>query len=605
MSNPATFGSHSDWVRGEDFQPIDRALGALIGRLDAGGFPEIPLAAALLSRARADGDVCLPLASLAARFTDARPALPADTHWLQRLRASRLVGAPGDFKPLILDAANRLYLHRLHEDERHLTDAIQQRAAAAPISVDSALFRSACEKHLGRRTPGADGIDRQRVAACAALTRRLTLITGGPGTGKTHTAGGIITMGIELGLLAPGRIALAAPTGKAAARLEGKITEAFERAAASGLVPPQEYPRAKTLHRLLGASADGLRFRHDAAHPLACDFLLVDEASMVDQMMMARLFLACPPQARIVLLGDPNQLASVEAGSVLADLCAGARECPADPDGALAASTGESLPAGDKTTAPLADCRVHLNINHRAEEGAGLIELAQHIHDGESAAALEWIQNPGRLALAMEPLPAASGLMGALLQRVRQVFDNACAMAQPEAALEALSRFKILCALRQGPFGATAINQRLEQSLRPAGSGQWYKGRPVLITRNDYGVRLFNGDLGIAWPDSGGKMRVWFSDTAGPLRGIDPGRLPAHDTAFALTVHQSQGSEFDEVLVVLPDRPAPVLTRELVYTGVTRARRRVTVMSPPDIFSAAIKARTCRVSGLRAALWGD
>ena len=585
MNEPTpTFGEYETLLGNDElqFRPIDRALGELIARMAPGIAPEIPLAAALLSRDRGRGDVCLDLGEsyqpeLRTAEGEAH-SLPAREHWLESLRdCPALVGAPGEFKPLIL-AGNRLYLHRLHNFENQLAEALLERAAQTD-DLDEAQFKKTCASFFPDSRPGADGTDRQHLAARTALSRRLTLITGGPGTGKTHTAGRIITLGLELGVLSPGRIALAAPTGKAAARLQEQIKDAFEQSPISNPPDADDRPKAMTLHRLLGASADGSRFRHHTDKLLPFDFLLVDEASMIDLLMMSRLFAACGPDTRVVLLGDPDQLTSVDAGSVLADLC------------------GEASASG-----PLAECRVRLNVSRRAGKSTGILELAERVNTGQPQAALDWIQDPAHPHLRHEPLPATDDLAGQLAQPVREMFAQVQDAPDAHGALAALNRFKILTAMRRGPFGAPGINRQLEQALHL--SGDWYPGRPVLITRNDYAVRLFNGDLGVAWPASDGNgMAVWFISPEGELREIPPGRLPEHETAFALTIHKSQGSEFDRVLVVLPSQATPVLTRELVYTGITRAKNEVTLMAQPEILGSAIEAKTTRASGLRDTLW--
>lgn len=580
-----TFGDYEALLANDElqFRPIDRALGELMARMAPDAAPEIPLAAALLSRDRGRGDVCLDLGESfqpELRTPDGKThALPTREAWLRALReCPTLVGQPDEFKPLIL-AGDRLYLHRLHTFETQLAGALLQRAAQVD-SLDESRFKSACAKFFPDSKPGTDGIDRQHLAARTALSRRLTLITGGPGTGKTHTAGRIITLGLELGVLKTGRIALAAPTGKAAARLQEQIKDAFEQSPLTNLPPADDRPQAMTLHRLLGASADGSRFRHHADKLLPYDFLLVDEASMIDLLMMSRLFTACGPDTRVVLLGDPDQLTSVDAGSVLADLC-----------------------GSENANGKLADCRVHLNISRRAGEGTGILQLANHINVGHPEAALDWIHDPAHTHLSHNPLAVSDDLSIELTKPIRRLFRRVEDAFDAREALGILNKFKILTAIRRGHFGAPEINRQLEQNL-PV-TGNWYRGRPILITRNDYAVRLFNGDLGVVWPASDGEgMAVCFISPEGELREISPGRLPQHETAFALTIHKSQGSEFDHVLVLLPSQLTPVLTRELIYTGITRAKSEVSIMAPSDILIAAIEAKTNRASGLRDSLWG-
>ncbi len=586
-------GQHGE-MDNDPSRRLDRVLGALLARLDGGAVPTIGPVTALLSQRRQEGHVCLDL-----RDASSATLLPAGFS-LEELRKSRLVGAPGEFKPLILDGADRLYLHQLYQDECALARAILQRAAQPPCTLEAEAFRAACEFHLGARSPGPDGMDRTRIAAYLALTRTLALVTGGPGTGKTWLAGRILGMGISLGVFAPHRVALAAPTGKAAARLDEMIRPNLDDAARAQL------PGARTLHRLLGVSADGRRTRHHARFPLDCDVLVVDETSMADQRMLSLLFDACPPHARILLLGDPGQLAPVEAGSILADLAACSRDYPNDVQGHIEAATGESLPPADDK-GPLADCRVHLNVNHRFRECPGLSELAAGIREGRSGDVRGKLGEGSLTGVTWEPKPLTAAGIAAILAPFQEAFGRACAAETPAKAHAELSRAKILCALRQGPWGAPAINERLEARLRSAGlaeAGDWYRGRPVMVTRNDYALGLFNGDLGVAWPDDEGRRCVWFAgaDAKGAMRAFDPSRLPAHETAYALTIHKSQGSEFDEVLVLLPEGADSMMTREMAYTAVTRARRKVTLVASAELLAAAIETPTRRAGGLAEAL---
>jgi exodeoxyribonuclease V alpha subunit len=609
------FGEHAPVVNSDEFRPVDRALGALLHRMDKDATPELALAGAVLSRARGRGDVCLPLGpkdfqpQLTCDYGDPLP-LPSREAWLKLLNDSPLVGQPNDFQPLILDVANRLYLHRLHHFETGLAEALRTRAAEEPASFTVADFKSNLPAFFLGSKPSADGIHRQYVAAYVGLTRKLSIITGGPGTGKTYVAGRLLTLGIKLNVIDPLRIALAAPTGKAAARLQEQIRNALADAEKNQLLPKPldaaELPEARTLHRLLGASADGSRFRFDENNLLPYDVVLVDEASMIDLLMMARLFRACRSDTRIILLGDPDQLASVEAGSVLADICGNAHDLPATPKytADAAAATGQPLKPA-KETNPLGDCVVRLDFSHRAENAKDILTLAKHVNAGDADAATKWMDQPENIHLARETLPAAHQLTDRLLNSVRDVFQKATQADSPEQALTEWNAFRILCAMRRGPFGSPRINQRLEQALLESGDrkpNEWYHGRPVIITRNNYPTRLFNGDLGIVWQDESG-LAVYFINPTGELMRIAPGRLPEHESAFALTIHKSQGSEFDRVLVVLPSQTAPVLTRELVYTGITRAKNEVTLMAPPEILPAAIGAKTTRASGLRDALW--
>ncbi|MBA2432578.1 MAG: exodeoxyribonuclease V subunit alpha [Chthoniobacterales bacterium] len=514
------------------FSALDRQFGEFVERLHGAKCPELRQAAMLVSRRRAEGNICIPMVELPASCT---------------------VGSGAEFTPLVLQNG-RLYLRRYWEYEQQLARAILARA--------------------GGKSPKRKLKDQQELAATNAVTRNFSVITGGPGTGKTHTVRAILQLlraqpdGAEL------QIALAAPTGKAAARLSDALRE-------SGL-------EATTIHRLLGTIPDSPYFRHNAERPLTADVVIVDEASMVDLALMAKLVEAVPLTSRLVLLGDRNQLASVEAGNVLADIC-------------------EAAEAKDS---PLHGSVVELQRNYRFAETGGIYTVSSAINAGDAEAAFRALQ-PADGEVHWNKLPAPETLSTALRERIIAGYGGYLRTSDPAAALAELQQFRILGAVRHGPFGVERLNSLAEEVLAEAGllaprSG-WYSGRPVIITRNDHHLQLFNGDSGIILPDpeAGGELRAFFVSAEGKLRRFLPSRLPQHETAFALTVHKSQGSEFDRLLLVLPEKGSPVLTRELLYTGITRARSGVELWCNEEIFRAAVARRTVRTSGLREALARD
>jgi exodeoxyribonuclease V alpha subunit len=601
-----------------NFSPLNLQAARFLAELDGAAPLELVLAAALVSRQVEEGHVCLDLAEIAARPLPglAGPALvsPELGAWVRALRASPVVGAPGEFKPLVLDGSGRLYLYRYWAYEQALSSYLLERAREPLAPLEGERLREG----LASLFP-APPTDWQRVAALLALLRPLTVISGGPGTGKTSTVVKILALLSEQSRGGKPRIALGAPTGKAAARLKDSV-----RTAKSALASSPERLEAipedvSTLHRLLGARPGSSRFRHDAGNPLPLDVLVVDEASMVDLPLMAKLVTALPRRARLILLGDRDQLASVEAGAVLGDLCGSSRAEPFSPSLAAAVGSlaGDRLPV-DPEAQPgsLSDSVVLLQRNYRFGEQSPIGKLSRAIYRGESDAALDGLRS-GEGGLAWVPLGERGGTLRELAKRVVRGCELLVRAERPDQALEALGRFQVLCALRRGKWGAEEVNAFAERELasagllravpRRAGEERWYPGRPVMVTANDYVLRLFNGDVGVALPDpgAGGDLRVFFPAPEGGLRSLPPARLPAHETAYALTVHKSQGSEFDEVLLLLGDRPAPVLTRELLYTGVTRARRRVEVWGTDGVFREAVARRVKRSSGLRDALWGS
>ena len=586
------------------FSAADLHFARLIARLGGTDDERVALAAALVSRAAADGDVCLDLNRLAGGAPGGSTTplrCPEAGVWRCALKACRAVGRPGERRPLVLDHRNRLYLHRYWDYEQRLAAALRERVRSAPASIDPARLRAAIRRHFPEPCP-AQEIDWQQVAVAVALSKRFAVISGGPGTGKTFTVSRLIAVCEELAPEMPPRVILAAPTGKAAARLG----ESLRRA---GRGTRQE---VLTLHRLLRPIPGTPLFRHHAANPLAADLLVVDEASMVDLALMAKLVDALPVEARLILVGDKDQLASVEAGAVLGDIC-GRGRTPLFSK-AMASRirdlTGQAVPAAEGG-GELADCIVELQTGRRFTAGSAIAELSRAVNRGDPEQALELLSRPGTESIAWLETPAPA----AMAPLIRSGYAAHASHGPPAALLDGLERFRVLCAHRAGPFGAEGVNRLAERLLMQQGTlridprraGPWYAGRPVLITRNDYPLGLFNGDTGITLPDPDGgadELFVFFPNAGGGVRRFLPYRLPEHETVFAMTVHKSQGSEFDEVLLLLPDRESPVLTRELIYTALTRARTRLTVRAGRDLLAAAIRRRIERASGLQEALWG-
>ncbi len=600
--------------------PLSRQFASSLLRHDPNASAAVIYAAWLASEAVSEGNVCVDLAACAGqrRWHDAvQPGvvLPALVEWVEQLRASRLVGAPGAFAPLILDEHQRLYLARYWRYEQILAADLSARAATPCDEVDGARLQTDLDRLFGVNI-GSEP-DGQRAAAEKAVLRRLCVISGGPGTGKTSTVVRILAV-LQMQYRGGLTIRLAAPTGKAAARMQeavrgakGQLGSAYPLPSplppvgegmtvtgvgelGGGLTPeilaaiPEQ---ASTLHRLLGSRPDSSVFRHDRNHPLPLDVLVVDEASMIDLALMAKLVEALPPRARLILLGDKDQLASVEAGAVFGDICAGA----AAGRGAFCASIA----------------LLHKSYRFGADSGIG--KLAQAIRDGEADAALGLLAGGVSAAVVWRRDGlAAPGSRTLLAQRLlagyREYLAAVRSGAAPAALFEAFGRFRVLCAHREGYAGVDGLNALAEGALRrdgliPQREG-WYHGRPVMINRNDYNLSLFNGDVGIAI-GSGGELRVYFQGADGQSRDFAPGRLPQHETVYAMTVHKSQGSEFDEVLLVLPDEITPVINRALVYTAVTRARRCIEVWGGEAVLKQAVAREVVRSSGLKERLWPE
>lgn len=611
----------------------------------AGDDPDVLLGAALALRAPRFGHVCVELARVADRVAlepqphrggDGAPRAdtgelpwPEPTTWQQALTASPAVrgGGPGE-TPLVLEDG-RLYLDRYWRYEQQLAEALIARAAQRVEDVDLAALQSGLDELFGPADPVV--ADRQRLAAALAVLRRLTVIAGGPGTGKTYTVTRVLALLYAEALARepdrPLRVALAAPTGKAAARLQDSLRDGL---AALSLAPTVrdalERTPAFTLHRLLGTRRDSAtRFRHAADDPLPHDVIIVDEASMVSLPMMAKLVDAVRDDARLVLLGDRDQLASVEAGAAFGDICgpSGSRPVLCLSPSAVAEledALGTRVEPDDVAAEPgVWDAIVHLNRFRRYDEASplGTIAAAIQREDTEPGVALRLLedrQGGGEAVRLLDPGHADDAVRSAETDVV-EAYAGYARLAlgddpDPAEVLAAFGSLRVLCALRRGPQGARAWNERLEARLAREVPGfrtdqTWYVGRPILITQNDYGVRLYNGDVGVilADPDHPDRRIAVFPATDGSLRRLSPARLPACETTFAMTIHKSQGSQFDHAVVVLPEVSSPVLTRELVYTAITRATTRTTLLARESILREAIGRPIQRATGLLPRLW--
>ena len=602
-------------------RPMDRAFARFLATLDPAADARILATGALLSRELADGHICVDIATLGER----EPVLADAAQWLA---GSPLVAVDNGHPsaPLVLDDG-LLYLRRFWRDEARVAAAI--RARLAPLPAPAGL-----RGELDRLFPadGAD-IDWQKIACAVAARSAFAVITGGPGTGKTTTV--VRLLGLLQTLAARSRqprlrIRLAAPTGKAAARLNASIAAQVAQLDVDASVREGIPAEVTTLHRLLGSRPDTRAFHHNADNPLHVDVLVIDEASMIDLEMMAATLDALPPGARLILLGDKDQLSSVEAGAVLGDLCARAEPGHYDDDTRrhLAEVAGVDVsPWTDPASAWPLDQRITmLRRSRRFGTDSGIGALAAAINHGDAQAVAATF-NGGYTDIAR--LAAAPAAIAALAiegrgdapgyrhfhawidthRPGRDAGDDAH-VAWARGALEAYSRFQLLCATRKGEHGVDGQNARIAQGLLERGlirsAVGWYEGRPVIVSRNDYALGLMNGDIGItlALPDGqgGSMLRVAFlvmDEARGErIRFVTPSRLTAVDTVYAMTVHKSQGSEFEHAALGLPPDPSPVLTRELVYTGITRARRHFTLLAAPDILAYAVGRKTKRASGL-------
>ncbi len=587
-----------------------------LGRKDGEDAEAVRLAAALASAATRRGHICLDLEAWAGKEiideeSGSRVLLtcPDPPTWSACLQRSPVIGRPGQYRPLILDDKKRLYLYRYWDYERRLIDWV-----LGPGSGELHRDPNLLKKGIQSLFPASDAnaIDWQMVAALAASTRRFCVVSGGPGTGKTTTVARILALAVFLGTDAdPLRIALAAPTGKAASRLEESIKNVFRHLPLDEALKERIPRQASTIHRLLGSRRHSPYFRHDQDHPLAADLVVIDEASMVDLALMAKLVVALPAHARLLLLGDKDQLASVEAGAVLGDICGSSNLAAFTPGFCerCRAVTGVAPISPAAETSPLVDSLVELNRNYRFGEDSGIGGASRAVRRGEAERALHLFAEQGSTDLTWHPLPAPREFARDLQRACRDALEAYLEAVDLETLFAAFSNHRVLCAVRRGPYGVETVNALIDHYVRRrlgiSRAARWYPRKPVLITRNDYGLGLYNGDVGIAFPDpaANGSIRVYFQEPDGHWRKIHPHRLPEHELVWAMTVHKSQGSEFGDVHLVLPERDSPLLTRELLYTGITRARRRVSLWASEAVFRNAVLRRIERSSGLRDALW--
>jgi exodeoxyribonuclease V alpha subunit len=596
------------------FSELDIQFAKFISRLDGGENQQLALAAAMVSNRVQAGHICLNLAesagtSISAGDSDSKIELPRLPEWLTALEASSVVGKPGEYKPLILDGKSRLYLYRYWNYEKILGDSIINRAALECNNIDSNLLHDG----LIRMFPddGDSETDWQKVAAFIALTRSFCVISGAPGTGKTATVAKIIALLLEQDQSI--RFALTAPTGKAAVRLQESIREIKQTLDCPEAIKNLITDSASTIHRLLKPVPDSPYFKFNRDNPLPADVVIVDEASMVDLALMAKLVAALKPRTRLILLGDKDQLSSVEAGAVLNDICGADRKYGFSSrfHELYHDITGETLrlAADDAFNSPMKDCIVRLHRNYRFGIRSGIWAASHSINTGDNREALAILDSDKFSDIRRRPLPGLKNVIASLKDKIIEGYKAYLTASDPAEAIDLFGQFRILCAVREGPYGVVVVNKYIEQILRSARliepASPWYIGRPVMVTRNDYGLDLYNGDIGLVLsdPESDNRPRVHFRGPDGALRKISPVRLPEHETVFAMTVHKSQGSEYDRIILILPERDSPVVTRELIYTGLTRAKKTAEIWCNENVLEAGLARNIRRSSGLADRLW--
>jgi exodeoxyribonuclease V alpha subunit len=610
-----------------ELNELDAVFARFMQDLSGSRSEALYLAAALVSSDTRNGHICIQLSDVAGRVVRRGDGghdtvvCPEAGSWRACLESADVVGRPGDYRPMILDDKSRLYLYRYWKYEQSLIDRIRRRvtgprSASILPGLDAVLLKDGLSRLFLSEPP--PGVDWRAVAAVSAVLNSFTVISGSPGTGKTTTVAKILALLLEQTEGKPLRIALAAPTGKAAVRLQEAVGRAKEKLACSEDIRSAIPDKTSTVHRLLGTIPRSPYFRHNAGNPLPYDVVVVDEASMIALPLFSKLVEAVRPEGKIIVLGDKDQLASVEAGAVLGDICGSGnpnlfsrgfadRVCEYT---AMEIGSDPKLAAGG-----LRDGIVSLEQNFRYGESSGIARLSKAVNNGDGIAAWDILRGTDYQDVRWAPLPQAGRLQGALQDTVGEsLLDYYKAVEEglePFKIFERFETFRILCALRQGRYGVVGINDIVEDMLRRMHlippETRYYPGKPVMVTRNDYQMALFNGDIGIMVrdPDAPEGLQVAFRDAGGGIRIFHPLRLPEHETAYAMTVHKSQGSEYDRILILFPERDNPVLTRELIYTAVTRAKIQAELWSNEAVFRAAAARRIERTSGLRDALWGE
>ncbi len=570
-----------------------RSLSALLRKSEPTAGPELDEAVLALASGLEEGHVCLDV--------DSDQKIKATVAALRKLRT--IVGEPGEFKPLILDG-RRLYLARYWYYEHTVESALRKLS----VPVETMPGEEALRSSLRRVFPEGWTNNEQVFAALGAAVRNLAIISGGPGTGKTTTVSRILALKVML--RPPGSryvVRLAAPTGKAADRLRETISRAK-----TTMDLPEETRRlipdeASTIHRLLGIRHESGRPAYNASNPVHADLIVLDESSMIDLSLMTRVVEALRPGAGLILLGDKDQLDAVQPGSVFGELCGEQVYTPEFL--ALARKVLGEISVPPSRGAGLRDALFILTKSYRFGEASGIGRLARAVNAGDDDEAIRILSSDASGELIWHKTVSGGGEVfpeNAVAHWLQPYFDLVHGKAPEAECFEAFARFRLLTPLRDGPGGVGALNELVQQWLKRQGiitTGQeWYPGKPVIITANNYTLNLFNGDVGITLADADKNLRVVFPGEAETFRAYPPARLPDHMPAYATTVHKSQGSEFEDILLLIPDVESPVITRNLLYTGITRARRRCEVWGTEAVIRAGIGRKPQRMSGLGAKL---
>ncbi len=572
-------------LRQADYSELAYQFAKYIERQDNNSDALIVLTAALLSEAVSKGHVCLNLVRVGELGMGLDEILPDSVAlWVTKLRESHLVGKAGDLTPLVLTDSGLLYLYRYWQAEHQVAVLIRERLKSVALQDETLL-----KQYIANWTSSQPELDWQKVAVLMALTRQFCVISGGPGTGKTTIVIRLLEAFSNQDKTL--RVALAAPTGKAAARMQQAIAMVRQDSSKEDVL-------AKTVHRLLGITPNNEQGKYNAENPLAVDVLIVDEASMIDILLMSKILKALPKTARLILLGDSKQLASVDSGAVLADLCrayAGFSECFAE---GVLRLTGQALPSV-KATSLMADTVVILKHSYRFDKQSEIGQLAQSVQAGDSDKFINVLMRTGDTIWWQKKMDKAT-----IVKRVMKLyftfFEAIKTQQDPLTCMQLFEKTQVLCALNNGAESVDSVNSLIEQALAKQSwrtHQGFYHGRPIMVMKNDYSQGLFNGDTGLVMNNDQGVLAACFLGNR-MLRWVPLNRLPAHETAYAMTVHKSQGSEFEEVCIILPEQATALLTRELLYTAMTRAKVKISLIATESILIQAVTSQQDREMGL-------
>ncbi|MDM8567560.1 exodeoxyribonuclease V subunit alpha [Candidatus Halobeggiatoa sp. HSG11] len=561
------------------FSDLDIHFAKLMAELSDNS-DEILLGGALVSYYNNQGSSCVNLHLLAGKpfppESDTSTILcPQLLHWETSLINCNVVGSPGDCTPLILNN-HRLYSYRYFNYEFTLAARIHSLININDINYQ--ILSKGLERLFSKQP------SKQKEAAYLAVSHNFCIISGGPGTGKTATVIKILALLLEQSSNL--NLVMVAPTGKAANRLKEAITKKLPSLDCDSTIKAAIPTEAYTIHRLLGSKLNSPYFHFSANNPLPYDVIVVDEASMIDLALMTKLMQAVPDNARLILLGDKDQLASVEAGTVLGDICAASLIQSSVID-------NSQLTVSNSKLNDINSSIILLDKSYRFSEQSGIWKLAQAVKQGDGETALQVLKSTEYPDVEWHSTESSSDL-------IKYISTNFSILeSEPEIALQQFDKFRVLCATRHGSYGILNINQSIENYYRQSGQikAHRYHGQPIIIKRNDYHLNLFNGDIGIIF-NIAGQQKAIFQDATGQLREFWPNRLPEYETVYAMTIHKSQGSEFEKVLMILPEHFSPVLTRQLIYTGITRAGKTISIWGNEQIFTQAITTEVNRSSGL-------